>query len=62
MIDNKPRSKVILDELRGEGNVSLVPMTQVSLSRVASTQDRGEPYRSGSTRAFHWYGRSPRRS
>ena len=48
MIDNKPRSKNILDELRGEGNVIPVQETQVNPSRVASTQDRGEPYYSGS--------------
>ena len=27
MIDNKPKSKAVLDELRGEGDVSPVPMT-----------------------------------
>ena len=36
MIDNKPRSKIILDEMRGEGNVSPVPETQISPSRVTS--------------------------
>ena len=50
MIDNKPRSKIILDELRAEvSEGSEVPMsgTQVRSPRVVSTQDRGEPRRSG---------------
>ena len=46
MIDNKPRSKTILEELRGEGDVSPVPVTEVSPSPVASTQEQGEPRRS----------------
>ena len=47
MIDNKPRLKVVLDELRGEDDVSPVLVTQVSLSPVASTQEQREPRRSG---------------
>ena len=37
MIDNKPRSKAVLEELRGESDVSPAMVTQVSPSRVAST-------------------------
>ena len=47
MVDNKPKSKVVLDELRDQGIVSTVPGAQVDLSRVASTQEQGEPLRSG---------------
>ena len=47
MIDNKPRSKTILEELRGEGDVSPAMVTQVSPLQVASTQERGEPHHSG---------------
>ena len=50
MIDNKPRSKNILDELRAEvseGNEVPVSGPQVRSPRVVSTQDRGEPRRSG---------------
>ena len=47
MIDNKPRSKIILKELRGEGDTGPVPKTQVTPSRIASTQERGEPHHSG---------------
>ena len=50
MIDNKPRSKVILDELRAEGNEDNevpISVTEVNPSLVASTQERGEPRRSG---------------
>ena len=47
MINNKPRSKTILEELRGEGNVNLIPLTEVNPSPVASTQRQGEPRRSG---------------
>ena len=47
MIDNKPKSKIILVELRAEGNTNPVPETQVNLLRVVSTQDRGELRRSG---------------
>ena len=47
MIDNKPKSKITLDELRAEGNIGPIPEMQVSPPRVASTQDRGEPCHSG---------------
>ena len=33
--------------MRGEGDVSSFPLTEVSPSPVASTQERGEPRRSG---------------
>ena len=46
MIENKPRAKIILDELRGEGDDIPVIVTQVSPPLVASTQKRGEPRRS----------------
>ena len=39
MIDNKPRSKVVLDELRAKGVVSFIPKTEVDPPRVTSTQD-----------------------
>ena len=38
MVDNKPRSKVILDELRVEGVVSIVMGTKFDPPRVASTR------------------------
>ena len=47
MVDNKPRSKAVLDELRGEGVVSTIPGAQVDPPRVASTQDQGELRHSG---------------
>ena len=50
MIDNKPRSKVILDELRAktdEGNEVLILVTRVSRPLVVRTQERREPRRSG---------------
>ena len=50
MIDNKPRSTIILDELRAEvseGSEVPVSVPQVREPRVVSTQDRGEPRRSG---------------
>ena len=47
MINNKPMSKTVLEEQRGEGDTSLVPETQVNPSQVACTQDQGEPHRSG---------------
>ena len=50
MIDNKPRSKVILDELRvetNEGNEVLIPVTQVSTPLVVCTQEPRVPHRSG---------------
>ena len=42
MIDNKPKSKVILDELRAEtneGNEVPIPVTQVSTPLVVRTQE-----------------------
>ena len=50
MIDNKPRSNVILDELRAEtneGNEVPIPVTQVSLPLVVRTQKLRVPRRSG---------------
>ena len=47
MVDNKPMSKVVLDELRVEGVVSSIPEMEVDPPRVASTQERGEPRHSG---------------
>ena len=50
MLDNKPRSKVILDELRaetGESNEVLIPVTQVSPPLVTSTQEIRVPRHSG---------------
>ena len=47
MKNNKPRSKIILEELRGEGNVNPISLTKVNPSPVASTQGQGEPYCSG---------------
>ena len=44
MIDNKPKSKVILEEMREKDSSDPVPTRP---TRVASTQDRGEPHRSG---------------
>ena len=44
MIDNKPKSKIILEEMRQEDGSDPVPIRP---TRVASTQDRGEPRRSG---------------
>ena len=41
MIDNKAKSKVILEEMREKDSNDPIP------SRVASRQDRGEPRRSG---------------
>ena len=38
MIDNKPRSKTVFEELRGEDDTSPVPMMQVSPSQIASPQ------------------------
>ena len=39
MINNKLRSKTILEELRGEGDVIPVPVTEVNSSPVASTHE-----------------------
>ena len=47
MIDNKPRSKIILEELRGEENVNPILLTKVNPSPVVSTQEQGEPRHSG---------------
>ena len=50
MIDNKPRSKVILDELRVETNESNevpIPVTQVSTPLVIRTQEPRVPRCSG---------------
>ena len=44
MIDNKPKSKVILEEMRENDSSDPVPTRP---TRIASTQDRGEPRRSG---------------
>ena len=48
VMDNKPRSKVVLYELKGEGVVSSVPETLVEPPWVASTQEQREPCRSWS--------------
>ena len=47
MMNNKPKLKTILEELRGEGSESLVPLTEVNRSPVANTQRQGEPRHSG---------------
>ena len=47
MMNNKPKSKTILEELRGEGSESSVSLTEVNRSPVAKTQRQGEPHRSG---------------
>ena len=50
MIDNKPSSKVVLDELRAEtneGNEVPIPVTQVSPPLVVRTQEQRELRRSG---------------
>ena len=47
MMNNKPKLKTIIEELRGEGSESSVPLTKVNRSSVASTQRQGEPRRSG---------------
>ena len=46
-MDNKPRFKIVLDELRSEGVVISVLETQDQPLRVASAQEQGEPCRSG---------------
>ena len=46
MVDNKPRSKVVLDELRKEGEVSTVLGAQIDPPRVTDTQEQKEPRRS----------------
>ena len=50
MLDNKPRSKVILDKLRAEinkGNEVPIPVTQVSSLLVVRTQETRVPCHSG---------------
>ena len=50
MIDNKPGSKVVLDELRAEtnkGDEVQIPVTQVSTPLVIRTQEPRVPRRSG---------------
>ena len=44
MIDNKPKSKIILEEIREEDSSDPVPIRP---TRVTSTQDQGESRRSG---------------
>ena len=44
MIANKPKSKVILEEMREKDSSDPVPTRP---TRIASTQERGEPRRSG---------------
>ena len=49
-LDNKPRSNVILDELRAEtneGNEVPIPVTQVSTPLVVRTQEPRVPRHSG---------------
>ena len=46
MMNNKPKSKTIREELRGEGSESSVPLTKVNKSPVVSTQRQGEHRRS----------------
>ena len=50
MLDNKPRSKVILDELRAElneGNEVPIPKTTVNQPQVVRTQETRVPRHSG---------------
>ena len=50
MIDNKPSSKVVLDELRAktnEGDEVPIPVTQVNTPLVIRTQETRVPRRSG---------------
>ena len=50
MLENKPRSKVVLDELRAElneGNEVPIPKTRVNQSQVVRTQETRVPRRSG---------------
>ena len=47
MINNKSRSKTILEELRSDENVNPIPLTKVNPSLVANIQEQGEPRRSG---------------
>ena len=50
MLDNKPRCKVVLDELRAELNESIkvpIPETRVNQPQVARTQETRVPCRSG---------------
>ena len=45
-MNNKPKSKTILEELRGEGSESSIPLTEINRSPVASTQRQGGPHHS----------------
>ena len=61
MIDNKPSSKVILDELRAEtneGDEVPIPVTQVSTPLVVHTQEPRVPLHSQSvvTQPEHFIG------
>ena len=50
MLDNKPRSNVVLDELRaelGEGNEVPIPETRTNQPQVVRTQETRVPRRSG---------------
>ena len=47
MIHNKPRKKIFLEELRGEDDNNLVSLIEVNPSPITSTEERGEPRRSG---------------
>ena len=50
MLDNKPRSKVVLDELRAElneGNEVLIPETMVNPPLIVHTQETRVPRHSG---------------
>ena len=47
MMNNKPKSKTILEDLRGEDSESSVLLMEVDKSLVASTQRQGEPRRIG---------------
>ena len=50
MIDNKPSSKVVLNELRaetGEGDEVPIPVTEVSTPLVIRTQEPRVPHHSG---------------
>ena len=61
MLDNKPRSKVVLEELRAElneGNEFPIPETRVNQPQVVRTQETRVPHRSGRvvTRPEHFIG------
>ena len=46
-MDNKPTYEIVLDEFIAKGVVISVLEIQVQPLRVASAQERGEPYSSG---------------